>query len=263
MALPVTSVLDFEGRNRITNLAAAVAAGQPVTYEQFQAGIAGISWKDDVVVAAPVNVTIASPGATMDGRTLSNGNRVLLLNQTTASQNGIYIFNGATTPLTRALDSASFEVLENAVVPIKYGSSAGVQYRQTQVGGVIGTDSLVFTLFMPASPDASTTTKGILEIATQAEVDAGTDSTRALTPATLAAYSGGIKRYFTTIGDGTATSFTITHNLGSDDVDVYVRESGGLKREIMVEKQHTSTNSVTLVWDVAPATSSVRVRVSL
>jgi hypothetical protein len=38
-----------------------------------------------------------------------------------------------------------------------------------------------------AVPDASTTVKGIIELATQAEVDAGTDAVRAVTPETLAA----------------------------------------------------------------------------
>ena len=41
-----------------------------------------------------------------------------------------------------------------------------------------------------ATPDASTTTKGKIEIATQGEVDTGTDTVRAVTPDTLANYSG-------------------------------------------------------------------------
>lgn len=39
--------------------------------------------------------------------------------------------------------------------------------------------------------DASTTQAGAIEIATQAEVDAGTDTARAVVPATLAGWSGG------------------------------------------------------------------------
>lgn len=41
-----------------------------------------------------------------------------------------------------------------------------------------------------AVADASETVKGILELATQAEVDAGSDTSRAITPATLASASG-------------------------------------------------------------------------
>lgn len=41
-----------------------------------------------------------------------------------------------------------------------------------------------------ATPDASTTTKGKIEIATQAEVNTGTDAVRAVTPDTLSNYTG-------------------------------------------------------------------------
>ena len=41
-----------------------------------------------------------------------------------------------------------------------------------------------------ATPDATTSVKGKIEIATQGEVDTGTDTTRAVTPDTLSNYSG-------------------------------------------------------------------------
>jgi hypothetical protein len=55
-------------------------------------------------LAATANVNISSPGATFDGTTAANGNRVLLPAQTTGTQNGIYIFNGAASAMTRATD---------------------------------------------------------------------------------------------------------------------------------------------------------------
>lgn len=51
------------------------------------------------------NINIASPGATHDGVTLLNGDRLLVASQSTQSQNGIYVFNGASSPLTRAIDA--------------------------------------------------------------------------------------------------------------------------------------------------------------
>ena len=44
---------------------------------------------------------------------------------------------------------------------------------------------------MPTTPDASTEVKGVIEIATQAEADAGTDEERAITPKTMKAYVSG------------------------------------------------------------------------
>lgn len=261
MSTLVNTILDFGGANRITNIASAVSAGQPVTYEQLNAAIANIAWKDDARVAAQVNTTVATPGATIDGIAMTINDRVLLRNQTTVTENGIYIWNGAATPLTRATDADAFAELESAVITISEGTDAGVTYRQTQVNGVIGTNDVVWIAFGTAPPIASESTAGIAEIATQTETDTGTDDVRFITALKLATYSGRAKRYSTTIGDTSATSITVTHNLGTDDVQVYIREVGGSKRQVLAEVQHTSANSVTVLFDAAPALNSMRVTV--
>ena len=56
-------------------------------------------------VASTGNVTVSGPGAAIDGVTLSSGDRVLLKDQTAGAENGIYVFNGAASALTRALDA--------------------------------------------------------------------------------------------------------------------------------------------------------------
>jgi|APLak6261692095_1056202.scaffolds.fasta_scaffold01139_6 hypothetical protein len=261
MSLLVNAILDLGGANRLTNLAAAVAAGQPVTYEQLNAAVANVAWKDNVRVASQVDVTIASPGATIDGITMSINDRVLVKAQTTVAENGIYIWNGAATPLTRAADAAAFADLESAVTTVDEGTDAGVTYRQTQVNGTIDTNDVIWTDFGTASPSASESTPGIAEIATQTETDTGTDDARFVTPLKLATYAGRAKRYSTTIGDASATSIAVTHNLGTDDVQVYIREVGGSKRQVIAEVQHTGTNSVTVLFDAAPALNSMRVTV--
>jgi hypothetical protein len=257
----VNTVFDMGGANRVTNLAAAVAAGQPVTYEQLNGAIAHIAWKDNVVVASQVDVTIAAPGAAIDGITMSINDRVLLRAQTTVPENGIYIWNGAATPMTRSADAAAFSDLESAVLTVDEGTDAGVTYRQTQVNGAIDTDDVIWTDFGTASPSASESTPGIAEIATQTETDTGTDDARFVTPLKLATYAGRARRYSTTIGDASATSIVVTHNLGTDDVQVYVREVGGSKRQVIAEVQHTGTNSITVLFDTAPALNSMRVTV--
>lgn len=58
-----------------------------------------------VVAKTTGNISIASPGAVHDDVTLVSGDRLLVASQTNAVQNGIYVFNGASSALTRADDA--------------------------------------------------------------------------------------------------------------------------------------------------------------
>jgi hypothetical protein len=261
MALDVKRGLDFGGISRITSLPASVAAGQPVVHEQLQSALEGIAWKDSVRVQAQVNVTIASPGAAIDGVTLTANDRVLLSSQTAQTENGVYIFNGAATPMTRALDASTFDELEAAVVPVEEGTGAGKAYRQTQVNGVIGTNNVLFTVFGGSSPVATTSTPGIAALATQAEVNAGAVTDKIVTPETLAASTFAAKKFAANIGDGSATSIAVTHNLNTRDVRVEVYRNSGNFDTVLVEVQRTSVNAVTILFDAAPASNAFRVLV--
>ena len=70
---------------------------------------------------------------------------------------------------------------------------------------------------------------------------------------------GGLARFAQDVGNGTATSFTVTHSLGTRDVTVAVYRNSGSYDEIICDVQHTSTTVVTLVFDVAPTTNEYRV----
>ena len=70
------------------------------------------------------------------------------------------------------------------------------------------------TTITVAGEDATTTNKGIVELATGAETNALTDTARAVTPASLASL-----RYVAT-GTGSAATWTVTHSLNSKDVMV-------------------------------------------
>lgn len=261
MSTPLNTVLDLGGARRIINLGDAVNPNEPVTLQQMQSQLEGVAWKDSARVRTSANVTISSPGATLDGVSMVSGDRVLLSGQTSLPENGIYIWNGAAVPMTRSLDASTFTELESAVISVEEGSSQGTQWRQTQVNGVIGTNDVLWTAFATAAPSATETTAGIAELATQAETDAGTDDTKIVTPFKLATYAGRAKRYSQNVGDGSATSLVVTHNLNTDDTQVYVRETGGSKRAVICEVQHTSVNSVTLLFDSAPALNAYRVTV--
>lgn len=100
-----------------------------------------------------------------------------------------------------------------------------------------------------ASPGAaSESAAGIIEIATQTEVNTGTDDTRAITPLKLATLLGN-RNYTTsnpalTVSSGVCT-WTVTHNLGSNKVGVHIYNATSGK-EIIADVVRTSTNVVTI-----------------
>jgi hypothetical protein len=107
MAKRVNESLDFNsGAAKIINLPAPASAGDAATKAYVDALPSGLKFIEQPVRAASlVNVTVASPGATIDGVAPTSGvDRILLVGQTTANQNGTYIWNGAASPMTRTTD---------------------------------------------------------------------------------------------------------------------------------------------------------------
>jgi hypothetical protein len=263
MATPIRTTLDFgNGAGGITGLSDAQSPTEPVTLQQALALIERNPWKDDVRAGASTNVNLASPGASVGGVAMVSGDRFLARGQTAQMQNGIYVWNGAAVAATRALDANTFDELESAVVRVSEGTDAGTKWAQTQTNGVLGTNNVIWASSGASAPAASETVSGIAEIATQAETDAGTDDERFVTPMKGKTASWSAKRFSATIGDGSATSYAVTHNLGTDDVDVTVRETGGAKRVVITDVEATSTTTVTIKFNTAPASNAFRVTVT-
>lgn len=262
MAIDVQRSMDFGGVRKITNLPDGTNPQDAATVAQVNAAIEGIAWKDSCRVSTQANITIASPGATIDGITMAANDRVLARAQTASAENGIYIWNGAAVPMTRSLDTSTAAELEQAVTTVEEGTNAGISYRQSVVNATLGTTPLAWSVFGSGASAASETSSGIAEIATQAETDAGTDDLRFVTPLKLATSVFASKKYATSIGDGSATSYVVTHNLNTRDVDVSVYRNSGNYDEVIVEVQRTSVNTITILFDSAPAAAAYRVRVS-
>lgn len=88
------------------------------------------------------NVNIASPGATLDGVSLSVGDRIFLGAQTTPSQNGIWVWNGAAAALTRPTDFASAAVIKRGVAVFVL---EGTNFQRSWVININATDITVDT----------------------------------------------------------------------------------------------------------------------
>lgn len=258
MARKVFTDLDLNSVSKVINLATPSATGDAATKGYVDSLVEGLAWKDSCRVATQANINLSSPGATIDGITMASLDRVLVRSQTSAPENGIYVWNGAAVAMTRALDANTFAELEQAITTVEEGTSANTSYRQDQVNGTLGTNNINWQTFGVAAPSASTTTAGTIRIATQTEVNTGTDATIAVTPSTLSSWSGRIKKFAVSIGDGTNTSYTVTHNLNSLDVAVTVF-ANATGDEVITDVTHATVNTLTVVFASAAASNAYRV----
>lgn len=137
--------------HKITNLGPATTTGDAVEFDQVKSLIAGHDWKDSVRAASVANVNISSPGSAIDGVTLISGDRVLLLAQTTASQNGIYVFNGSSSAMTRSSDATSFNSGMTVAVEEGTVNSGFIAILTTINPIVVGTTALSFTTLPKAA----------------------------------------------------------------------------------------------------------------
>ena len=142
-----------------------------VTKEYVDAVKVGLDFKDSVRVATTANLNLSAPGASIDGISLSSGDRVLVKNQSTASQNGIYVWNGASSTATRATDAdSSSEVTAGMFVFVEEGTvNADQGFVLTTDGTItVGSTSLSFTQFSGAGQivagDAITKTGNQLDV---------------------------------------------------------------------------------------------------
>jgi hypothetical protein len=145
--------------------------------------------------------------------------------------------------LSASDDSATALTTEDYILVHKNSSGNVGRVKYTDIPGV-GTA-------------ASTTVQGIVELATNAETRAGTSTSRVLTPANLSHI-----KYIETIGDGTATSYTVTHGLGSRRVMVQMYDSSTYET-VYAQVVRTTTTAITVDFNNAPAANDVTVMVEL
>jgi hypothetical protein len=107
----------------------------------------GLDVKDSVRAASTGDVNVGTPASTMDGVNLVDGDRVLLKDQTTASQNGIYVY--ASTGLTRAIDMDTAGEFVGAFFFVEEGTVNSDQGYVMSANGTInvGVTDIEFTKF--------------------------------------------------------------------------------------------------------------------
>lgn len=123
----------------------------------------GLSPRGEVEAVAVANVASLSGTTTIDGVPLNAGDRVLLTNQTTPTENGIWVVQAGA--WTRPADFANGQDVSSSYV---YTSALGSSYPNTQWictstkgSAVVGTNDLTFILFASAGAMAYSAGTGI------------------------------------------------------------------------------------------------------
>lgn len=100
---------------------------------------------------------------------------------------------------------------------------------------------------------------GVARIATQAETNTGTNDTAYVTPLKMVTYlNNAVGGYAANVGNASATSFALTHSLGTRDVIVLIYDNATYE-QIYADVAMTSTSVVTVTFATAPASSAYRV----
>lgn len=138
------------GGFKFTGTADASADTDVPSWGQVKALNTGRDWKDSVDVATTAAGTLATSfenGDTIDGQTLVTGWRILIKDQASGAENGIYTVNASGAP-TRATDAdVDAEVTSGMSVPVIRGTAnQGTIWTLTTSGTItLGTTALTFS----------------------------------------------------------------------------------------------------------------------
>jgi hypothetical protein len=257
-ALP-TAALNINSQ-RLTNVADPSSAQDAATKNyvdtQMQSAAAGIDSKPSVRVVANTNITLSGT-QTIDGVAVIAGDRVLARGQSTGSQNGVYVV--AAGVWSRAVDGdQTGELTPGASWFVEEGTTYGKSTWRIENTGAITIGSTSITINQLTAANTYTGSLGVQLV--------GSDfRAQVVASGGVLAVAGGLqvdtaivaRKFSATIGNGSATSIAITHNLGTKDVVVSLRLVAN-DEGIITDWVATDINTVTLTFAVAPAASAIR-----
>lgn len=205
MAAPTASVA--MNSQKITGLLDPTSDQDAATKIYVDNAIQGLDTKASVLAATTANITLSGE-QTIDGISCTTGDRVLVKNQSTAHQNGIYVV--ASGAWSRADDAATWNSYIGAFVFVEEGSTnADTGWVFTvDVGGTLGVNDITSTQFsgggsITAGAGLTKTGNTIDVIGTTNRIDVAADSIDIST-----SYVGQVS--ITTLGTITTGTWTAT-----------------------------------------------------
>jgi hypothetical protein len=278
---------------KLTNVATPAADTDAANKGYVDSVAQGLDTKASVVAATTTNGTLATAfanGQVVDGVTLATNDRILIKNQTDATANGIYTVNASGAP-TRSADMNVGSEFPSAYVFVEQGTvNADTGWVCTNNAPVtLGSTNITWTQFSGAgtytanngvvlngsvfsfAPESG---KGLQTGASGAAIKLATTSGLNVTSDLAVGAGNGISvltntvaidsavvvsKYAVSVGDGSATSYTVTHNLNTRDVIVTVYDNSSPYAEVITDVAHTTVNTVTIAFSVAPTSNQYRV----
>ena len=248
---------------KITSVADPTVATDAATKSYVDSVAQGLDIKASVRVATTANITLSGT-QTIDGIVLVASDRVLVKDQTTGTQNGIYLV--AAGAWTRATDMASGSDASGAFTFIQFGTSlADTGWVQTADPAVVGTDALVWTQFSGAGTytagNGLTLTGSAFAIDTNITVDKTTTQTltnKTLTLPIIASISNGGTLTLPTSADtlvGRATTDTLTNKTLTSPIIETSASATYSGTTIANTKVDTTTHSSTSATAIATITA--------
>ncbi|MCK7604866.1 tail fiber protein [Geobacillus stearothermophilus] len=192
--------------------------------------IAADAKQDTLELAAGTGVTL-TPDATNDKVTIA-------VNTASTSQAGIVQLNDTVTS-TSTTQAATANAVKQAYDRAVSAENNAKSYTDTKIASLVN-----------SAPDT-------LDTLNELAVALGNDPNFATTMTNQLALR--TKKYAATIGDGTTTTFTITHNLNTQDVVVTVRENASPYNVVFADVQITDANNIKVLFATAPSSNQYRV----
>lgn len=247
------------GSQRLTGVATPTSGTDAANRQYVDDTVAGLSWKDEVRVATTANGSISTAfvnGQVIDGITLATGDRILIKDQTTQSDNGIYVVPASGAPTRSGDANIGTELIGSAVYVANGTANAGTRWVNNNTGTItIGSSNVTFASFGGGS---SYTNGNGLSL---------TGSTFAVVADTGISVTGSgvavdgtvvVKKFAANIGDGATTAIAVTHSLGTKDIVFAVRTVAD-DTFVECDVTATSTTVATFTFAVAPTTNQYRV----
>ena len=138
----------------------------------------GSHWKKAAKCAPDSNIDISDLPASIDSQSLSTDDRFLLKSQSSADENGVYLFKGSGNAAVRADDMDVASEFPGAAVYILAGTNAQKSFVCTNSSDpTLGSTDITWTQFSGAGADSITVSGGLSRTGNDISISAGGVST--------------------------------------------------------------------------------------